>query len=717
MTTGGARLTPPPPDNHKDKDAAAAAAAVPHQDSDKDAGAVAAARLARAAAAGVVLRRLAAGSPARVTLRTVYVRGVARETRTWRLRQLLSAVAGLPERAVMDVDRFGDLAAVRLLATHADAFEAAVALSPAAGTLKLVRGVDPLSPLLLGAPCRRGLSKEAARATARAFFVARTTAKLASLDERVGMPPTHWDALRQLLHRELAPHVRQLADGGGATGGCSAFLPVEVDVATARRYGAARRVADRDSLVPPAAVEVAAAAMVDADGGADEIFPPAASFPAWTSDTASDSVPPPTFSFLAAVDGDPAVEEKSRADVGGADLILGVGKQVVTTTVTTPTPCSDRVPPVYQTNSNAAVPQAANMRAAWTPPSPPLSDKVAAAVGRAPGGAVRALSLAAAFSRAARVAVAEAADAASTPRHLDPAAADMCAESAETRGLCIAAAAAATINIGLATSGTVPPRLQTPLSVPAQLAAYVDGARRAEAELRRVTRRIVAAQETPVAVARRMRAAALVGAARRARLPAARDAARAARADAAAAALVRLPPDVGHFTSRFEAAADLYTPAAGARASPPTPAAKRRVRVATDAASEAFRVGVTGTGPVGVAGRTRAAALRGAAIADTPIPSPAAAATGAAASGAVRDSAGVSGAPRASGDSDTGGGDFAAPQPQGWRDAGAPRSTMDTLGRAAAAVEPVASPSENHDVVPRVAPADAPPSVSDATAE
>ena len=81
-----------------------------------------------------------------MTLRTVYVRGVACETRTWRLRQQLSAVAGLLERADVDVDRVGDLAVVRLLAPHADAFEAAVALSPAADTLTLVRGVDPLSP-------------------------------------------------------------------------------------------------------------------------------------------------------------------------------------------------------------------------------------------------------------------------------------------------------------------------------------------------------------------------------------------------------------------------------------------------------------------------------------------------------------------------------------------------------------------------------------------
>jgi len=53
---------------------------------------------------------------------------------------------------VVDVDRAGDLAEVRLLAQHANAFEAAVALSPAAASLKLVRGVNALSPSLFGSP-------------------------------------------------------------------------------------------------------------------------------------------------------------------------------------------------------------------------------------------------------------------------------------------------------------------------------------------------------------------------------------------------------------------------------------------------------------------------------------------------------------------------------------------------------------------------------------
>jgi len=204
----GGRRPPPRGGNHKDAVAVAAAvAAAKTKDKDGGAAAAAAARLARATAAGAALRRLAAGSPPPVMLRTDYVRGVARESRTQWLREVLSAAAGLPKRAVVDVDRAGDLAEVRLLAQHADAFEAAVALSPAAATLTLVRGVVPLSPSLLGAPRRRGLSADAACEVARAFYVARRRAKLASLDERVGMPPAHRDALRPLLHRELAPYV------------------------------------------------------------------------------------------------------------------------------------------------------------------------------------------------------------------------------------------------------------------------------------------------------------------------------------------------------------------------------------------------------------------------------------------------------------------------------------------------------------------------------
>jgi len=643
---GGARLPPPPAS--KNKDAAAAAAAAPRNDKGKDAEAVAAARLARAAAAGATLRRLAAGPPARVTLRTVYVRGFARETRTWRLRQLLSAVAGLPERAVVDVDRLGDLAAVRLLAPHADAFEAAVALSPAADTLTLLRGVDPLSPSLLGAPRRRGLTAEAARETARAFFVTRTTAKLASLAERAGMPPAHREALRQLLHRELAPRGRQLAEGGAVAGRRLSPAMAAPDVTAARLGGAGPRVAVHDCLVPPVAGAVAET--VDADRRANENFLPAASTPAApTASTSEISVPPrirPTFSD--AGDGDTAAAEIFRSEADGADMAIGVGKQLVTTTVTEPTPGSGRTPPAFESTFSAAVTPAGTLSAARAPRSVPLADAVAAAVGRAPGGAVGALSLAAAFFRVASSAVAEAIDAASAPRHLNPAAMAAGADVAETRGVRVTAAAAATAATGLCASGAAPSHPQPPQPAPARVLADVAGARLAEAAARRAAARMVAAYDTPLAVARRLRAAASAGAARGARRVAAGWAADAARADAAAAALVCLPPDPGQRTGRFSVAAGVYTPPAGARAPPPTPASKRRVRPATNAASAALRAGVAGVGPVGVSGRTRAAALRRAAPAVAGLPCHAAEAVRAAAPAGVCDAAGVFGAPRAS---------------------------------------------------------------------
>jgi len=133
-----------------------------------------------------------------------------------------------------------------------------VPLSPAAATLTLVRGVDPLSPSLLGAPRRRGLSAEAAREVARAFYVARRRAKLSSLDERVRMPPAHRDALRPLLHRELAPYVQQLGAGGGTMGDPSA--PVDAPSAPRPRVLVVWHSASPSPTCRPAAVALAARA-------------------------------------------------------------------------------------------------------------------------------------------------------------------------------------------------------------------------------------------------------------------------------------------------------------------------------------------------------------------------------------------------------------------------------------------------------------------------
>jgi len=315
---------------------AAAATAAKFKAKHEGAAAAAAAGLARAAAAGVALRRLATRLLPPVTLRTIYVRGVPREMRTWRLRALLSAAAGLPKRAVVDVDRAADLAEVRLLAQYADAFEAAVAPSPSAATLTLVRGVDPLSPSLLGAPPRRGLSAEAAREVARAFYVARRRAKLSSLNERVGMPPAHRDALRPLLHQKLAPCVQQLGDGGGAMGARATLPAAAAAGADAQRCGAARCWADGARLVPPQGG--AAVAAIDADRLGDENYQPAAPTPTSVSAVQSEIwvLPPTPQTFSAAAEDDAAAEENSRADGDGVDPASGIGMRVVATTATDP---------------------------------------------------------------------------------------------------------------------------------------------------------------------------------------------------------------------------------------------------------------------------------------------------------------------------------------------------------------------------------------------
>jgi len=754
---GGRR---PSPRGGKTKDAvavAAAAAAAHDKDKHGDATAAAAARLARATAAGAALRRLAAGSPPPVTLRTVYVRGVGRETRTWRLRELLSGVAGLPKRAVVDVDRAGDLAEVRVLEQHADAFEAAVALSPAADTLTLVRGIDPLSPSLLGAPRRRGLSAEAACEVARAFYVARRRAKLSSLDERLGMPPAHRDALRPLLHRELAPHVRQLADGGGVVGGRVALPAAAAAGAAAQRGGAARRGADGARLVPPQGVATAEA--VDADRPGVENFQPAASAPASASATPSEiSVLPPTPpTFSAAAEDDAAAEENSRADGDGVDPASGIGMRVVATTATDPPPESDRASPrrveIFAVsaspggrstpptspriaadpptplarvarNSLAAARRVAaaggvvdaDLSAGTDAPLPPLADAVAAAVQRAPGGAVGALSLAAALFRVADGAVADAADAAAPPRCLDPAAAAARADAAEARSVRVAASAAATADVDLAVSPPATPPSRTPVS-PARGSADAAATSLGTARvLRRAAARFVAAHDAPVAVARRLRAAALAGVARRARGAAARAVAAAAGADAAAAALVGLPPDVGSYSCGSGGVAILCAPAAGARAPPPTPASKRRVRAPPDSTSAHRLASAASAPPVGVAGRTRGACLRAAAVAPPHVPGAAAGPVRVSSPAVAHAADSVPSVGIASREADVGGGVPAAPQPGGWRAACTAPASVDAHARAAVDASPPAA-HEARAAAPTAAPPGAPPPVSDATAK
>jgi len=345
-----------------------------------------------------------------------------------------------------------------------------------------------------------------------------------------------------------------------------------------------------------------------------------------------------------------------------------------------------------------------------------LADAVAAAVRRVPGGAVGALTLAAALFRVADGAVAEAADAAASPLRLDPAAAEARADAAEARGVRVAASAAATANTDLAVSSPALPSPPTSPSPKGRLDAKSDVALRTARGLQRAAARIVAAHDAPVAVARRLRATALAGIARRARGAAARAVAAAAGADAAAAAMVRLPPDMGRDDFAVGGGAALSAPAPGARAPPPTPAAKRRVRAPPDSASGHRLACAGGAPPVGIAGRTRGAWLRAAAVAPPHVAGVAAGPVIAASPAAAHAAASVPSPLRVSSESDVGEGVPAAPQPEGWRAASALCSASDAHARAAVAVSP---PYEHGARVtaPAVAPPAASPPVSDAAAK
>jgi len=320
---------------------------------------------------------------------------------------------------------------------------------------------------------------------------------------------------------------------------------------------------------------------------------------------------------------------------------------------------------------------------------------------------VGALTLAAALFRIADGAVVEAADAAAPPRRLDPAATKARAGAAEARGVCVAASAAATANTDLAVSSLALPRPPTSPSPKGRLDAESGVALRTARGLRRATARIMAAHDAPVAVARRLRAAALAGIARHARGTTARAVAAAAGADAAAAALVRLPPDVGNDDCGLGEGAPRSAPAAGARAPPPTPAAKRRVRAPLDSTSGHRLVCVGGAPPVRIAGRTRGAWLRAAAVAPPHVAGVAAGPVITASPAEAHAAASVPPTLRVSRESDVGEGLPATSQTDGCRAASALCSTSNAHARAPVAV----SPPDEHGVR-AAAPAVAPPAAS-----
>jgi len=454
--------------------------------------------------------------------------------------------------------------------------------------------------------------------------------------------------------------------------------------------GSAPRGADGASPVPP--VVVPSTGAVDADRLSGENYQPAASTPASASVTTSEIpvLPRTPPRFLAAAEGDVATVENSLAEGDGADLRSGVGKQSVATMVTDSPLGSDGASPRQAANfglsfslgGRRTLPTSARIGAA--PPTP--------------------LPQAAMF-RVADGAVAEAADAAAPPRPLNPAAAETSADADEARGVRVAASAAVTADADLAVS---PPALPSPSTSPTPMRPLDAESSVALSTARgfwRAAARIVAAHDAPVALARRLRAAALACIARRARGAAARAIAAAAGADAAAAELVHLPPDGGGNGCGSGGAAVLCAPGAGARAPSPTPAAKRRVREAPDSESGQRSASAAGARPVGMTGRTRGDWLRAADVAPPLVPGATAGLISDALPAVAPAADGKPGVRRAPRDSLAAGGVPAAPQPDGWRAVRALRSTFDDLS----CVPVAASPPGASIKAPGAAPSAAPP--------
>lgn len=98
-------------------------------------------------------------------------------------------LACVANQAVVDVDRFGNTAAVTLMAAARPQFEAAMAPAPVAGKLRLLPGADTVSPALLGAGRWGGLGGAVVAVAAADISRRLLAAKLEQLRGRPGMPP------------------------------------------------------------------------------------------------------------------------------------------------------------------------------------------------------------------------------------------------------------------------------------------------------------------------------------------------------------------------------------------------------------------------------------------------------------------------------------------------------------------------------------------------
>jgi len=163
-----------------------------------------AAPLSCAAAAVAALTRGRTGAAPLPSLTTLYVAGVSREERSYRLRALVAAAVDVPTAAIVDVDRFGATAEVTVLTSAVAAVGTALASPDVAGVLWEVPGVSPWSPCFLGGRRRAQLTDAEAIVEGATRCIRRLTNKVEQIAERDGMPPPVRAALRGHVARRLA---------------------------------------------------------------------------------------------------------------------------------------------------------------------------------------------------------------------------------------------------------------------------------------------------------------------------------------------------------------------------------------------------------------------------------------------------------------------------------------------------------------------------------
>ncbi|OSX72900.1 hypothetical protein BU14_0396s0003 [Porphyra umbilicalis] len=194
---------------------------------------------ARAAAAAAELTHGRRRPPPLLTLETFYVSGVSRDVRQHRLRALLAEVTRVDVHAIVDVDRCGAATEVTLVAAAVPAFVAAAGREHAATVLRVLPGVDPWSPALLGpARCRALGGGERAAEVSAGYCRQRLLDKLAQLPRRGALRLPVRQALKAHVRSRLAAHPRGRAAATAAASPAAASLPGAAARVAARPAGA-----------------------------------------------------------------------------------------------------------------------------------------------------------------------------------------------------------------------------------------------------------------------------------------------------------------------------------------------------------------------------------------------------------------------------------------------------------------------------------------------